>query len=706
MDFPFESEAPLNARSGDGLSPYVGLSPHPIASFTFCKPKRVFVDTNHGAAVALDEDGQLSVVRFSEADQGGKMDNVIESWNVTLVRISPDERCLALRMEETGLRVKHRANNAYLSYSVRSGKYGPGRILGIEWMDDTTLLLIATSGVELLRLNLPKKQIKSAKSISIDIDWYKFSFASGLLFLCCAPNKERIRVVLVRPPKSLQKLYKFQMQSDLGDGKRVSVPIESNEFFLANMYNRLFAIHVDTRHSLASVYAVGRERLDFKHSFVLLPGSVEVSVVDNVLIFHNLDQKLVNLFDIRTFVHGPVVPPMCLAPHMGEGSAGWGAGELKSHGRPPGIEMYGESWSFVDPDSVFIADRNMLFRFEIDLESISLCFASRSLLVQFLMKRSCSKERLLSSLREAIEERDNLKTIEGLFNLINQVYHHSVFRGAGRVSDRAGGLPSPLASPGGLDSSKSDASYPPTAPQTPVKEGSTSMILSPASTGALSPDPSLLESDRDSATKVYAGFVVLEQSDVYEHVFTTIEESHALDFKYFLAVVTEYVGSLHRYRLHVQHYLHQFMTDLIIKNGGYFLLHQYLQYHVIGDSTPTAMQLISLSGEYPPTFQLALDMLQRLKEHSLVIDILLERQRVSDVINYCLSNRVKLQEPERLLEIAHDIGNPYSYRSAVLALRFVAPQFASLLEETRDSDLLEPYTVEARSILSRASDMS
>jgi hypothetical protein len=230
--------------------------------------------------------------------------------------------------------------------------------------------------------------------------------------------------------------------------------------------------------------------------------------------------------------------------------------------------------------------------------------------------------------------------------------------------------------------------------------------------------------------------------------------------------VTEYVGSLHRYRLHVQHYLHQFMTDLIIKNGGYFLLHQYLQvcvqenrlfiphldhqtflnhspscdcscrlqYHVIGDSTPTAMQLISLSGEYPPTFQLALDMLQRLKEHSLVIDILLERQRVSDVINYCLSNRVKLQEPERLLEIAYEIGNPFCYRSAVIALRSVAPQFAALLEgmcffhllshvrftfshfvfifslwgetETHDSDRLEPYSVEAKSILTNASSMS
>jgi regulator of MON1-CCZ1 complex len=159
-------------------------------------------------------------------------------------------------------------------------------------MDDTTLLLISTSGVELLRLNLSKKQIKSTKSISIDIEWYKFSFASGLLFLCCSPTRERIRVVLVRPPKSLQKLYKFQMQSEVSDGKRVSVPIESNEFFLANMYNRLFAIHVDTRHTLASVYGVGRERLDFKHSFALLPGRVAVSVVDNVLIFHNLDQKV------------------------------------------------------------------------------------------------------------------------------------------------------------------------------------------------------------------------------------------------------------------------------------------------------------------------------------------------------------------------------------------------------------------------------
>jgi hypothetical protein len=137
MEIPFEVES-VRSPGGDGLSPYVGLSAQPIASFSFCKPRRVFVDENHGAATALDEDGQLSVVQFSGSDQGVKVDkytndsspsaftcphlhcgsesfvthfyaplchlfSVIESWNVTLVRMSPDERCLALRMEETGL---------------------------------------------------------------------------------------------------------------------------------------------------------------------------------------------------------------------------------------------------------------------------------------------------------------------------------------------------------------------------------------------------------------------------------------------------------------------------------------------------------------------------------------------------------------------------------------------------------------------------
>ena len=44
----------------------------------------------------------------------------------------------------------------------------------------------------------------------------------------------------------------------------------------------------------------------------------------------------------------------------------------------------------------------------------------------------------------------------------------------------------------------------------------------------------------------------------------------------------------------------------------FYQLHQYLQYHVIGDSKPVACLLLSLESVYKPARQLALDMMTRL----------------------------------------------------------------------------------------------
>ena len=44
----------------------------------------------------------------------------------------------------------------------------------------------------------------------------------------------------------------------------------------------------------------------------------------------------------------------------------------------------------------------------------------------------------------------------------------------------------------------------------------------------------------------------------------------------------------------------------------FYQLHQYLQYHVIGDSKPVACLLLSLESVYAPARQLALDMMTRL----------------------------------------------------------------------------------------------
>ena len=79
-----------------------------------------------------------------------------------------------------------------------------------------------------------------------------------------------------------------------------------------------------------------------------------------------------------------------------------------------------------------------------------------------------------------------------------------------------------------------------------------------------------------------SGFVVIEEVDMYKEIFVPLEEEKLLDINYFVCVLVEYVRSLHLFRLPVHIYLQQFVIYVLVKNSRHHILHQFLQYHVIG----------------------------------------------------------------------------------------------------------------------------
>ena len=59
-----------------------------------------------------------------------------------------------------------------------------------------------------------------------------------------------------------------------------------------------------------------------------------------------------------------------------------------------------------------------------------------------------------------------------------------------------------------------------------------------------------------------------------------------------------------------QHFLYELIINILVHNNCFYQLHQFLQYHVLGDSKPLACLMLSLESVYPPAHQLALDMLK------------------------------------------------------------------------------------------------
>ncbi|XP_078071714.1 regulator of MON1-CCZ1 complex isoform X8 [Mustelus asterias] len=105
---------------------------------------------------------------------------------------------------------------------------------------------------------------------------------------------------------------------------------------------------------------------------------------------------------------------------------------------------------------------------------------------------------------------------------------------------------------------------------------------------------------------------VIDQSDMYTHV---------------LSVFTE-----------KKHYLYELVIKTLVQHSLFYMLHQFLQYHVLSDSKPLACLLLSLESTYPPAHQLSLDMLKRLSTaNDEIVEVLLSKHQVLGALRFVRS---------------------------------------------------------------------
>ncbi|MEQ2158723.1 hypothetical protein GOODEAATRI_015345 [Goodea atripinnis] len=79
---------------------------------------------------------------------------------------------------------------------------------------------------------------------------------------------------------------------------------------------------------------------------------------------------------------------------------------------------------------------------------------------------------------------------------------------------------------------------------------------------------------------------VIDQSDMYTHVLSSFTERKDVSHKFIIAVLMEYIRSLNQYQITVQHYLYELVIKTLVQNNLFYMLHQFLQYHVLSDSKP------------------------------------------------------------------------------------------------------------------------
>ena len=383
--------------------------------------------------------------------------------------------------------------------------------------------------------------------------------------------------------------------------KGEEIEIKEKDVVLISIYEnrRYVAVVLNRPHQSSEIhlYAVSKDHSSLTRSHVLrvpVNGGIAVNVVDNLILVHHQPSAISYVFDIAApadfdgTVHRH--SPVCTASVRAPASAG------------SAVELYSQNWVTFQPDIVVDAKIGIMWRLKLDLKAGSCLSAVPNLpsLVAFLQQREGAKMILVDVFLDRCLASDgaSIRSIGAAFDLVNQEYR----RHLDQVMQNNLALPA--------------SSFPASA----FKSYSAGQ-----QTGGTSKQP--------------MARAVLEQSDLYTNVFTIVAENREIGLKRVLAILLEYYRSLSTNQIPPQHFLNELLINLLVQQKSWFQLHQLLQYHVISDSKPIACLLLSLESVYPPSYQLALDMLSRLgNSKDEICEILLSKKKVLASAKYAAKN--------------------------------------------------------------------
>uniref|UniRef100_A0A1A8HJE6 Chromosome 18 open reading frame 8 n=1 Tax=Nothobranchius korthausae TaxID=1143690 RepID=A0A1A8HJE6_9TELE len=320
-------------------------------------------------------------------------------------------------------------------------------------------------------------------------------------------------------------------------------------------------------------------------------GKFALNIVDNLVVVHHQSSQTSLIFDIKlkepdcaVNTHQPVLPARSIHPYRVSLS-----GPVVVPSQPPvPCQLYSSSWSVFQPDIIISASEGYLWYLQVKLAPMVHMLEDKGKLMDFLLRRRDCKMVILSVCSQILggHEEAGLPVVATVFDKLNQVYK---------------------------DYLEADQSY----------------------TAAMESGPGRGSAAQKRPVRTQA---VIDQSDMYTHVLSAFTERKDVSHKFIIAVLMEYIRSLNQNQITVQHYLYELVIKTLVQHNLFYMLHQFLQYHVLSDSKPLACLLLSLESTYPPAHQLSLDMLKRLSTaNDEIVEVLLSKQQVLGALRFIRS---------------------------------------------------------------------
>ncbi|NXS00866.1 RMC1 protein, partial [Oxylabes madagascariensis] len=581
----------------EGGGCYLALCARPV-HFEKANPVNcVFFDEANKQVFAVRSGGATGVVVKGLEDRNPISFRMEDKGEVKCIKFSLGNKILAVQRTLKSVDfLNFIPDSPQLEYTQEC-KTKNANILGFCWTSSTEIVFITDQGIEFYQVLPEKRSLKLLKNQSINVNWYMYCPESSVILLSTTVLGNVLQPFYFKGG-TMSKLSKFEIELPAAP-KSSKLSLSERDIAMATIYGQLYVLYL-RHHSRTSnstgaevvLYHLPREGSCKKTHILKLnrTGKFALNVVDNLVVVHHQDTETSVIFDIKlkgefdgsTTIHQFVLPPRSIQPYQIPVA---GPASVTSQAPVP-CKLYSSSWIVFQPDIIISASEGYLWSLQVKLEPVVNLLLDKGKLMDFLLQRKECKMVILS------------------------VCSQSKFKfTSGKVPN---------------SSTNSEYSLS-TEYKTLLSLWACISVV--VETGLSRSNPLLKRPVRTQA--------VIDQSDMYTHVLSVFTERKEAPHKFTIAVLMEYIRSLNQFQIAVQHYLYELVIKTLVQHNLFYMLHQFLQYHVLSDSKPLACLLLSLESIYPPAHQLSLDMLKRLSTaNDEIVEVLLSKHQVLAALRF------------------------------------------------------------------------
>lgn len=647
----------------------------------------------------------------------GPTTDSISEGPIIAIRYSLDTKVIAIQRSGQEIQFWDRETAETFSHKCRPESES---ILGFFWTDSQQcdIVIVKTNGLDLCAYKSESKSLQLVETKKLNVSWYIYTHESRLVLLASGMQCKTFHGFQISSA-DIVRLPRFEMVMAKSEANSKPV-LAAEDIFIVTVYGRIYCLQVDRVAMLLHSYRLYRDAVIQQGSLPIYSSRIAVSVVDNVLLIHQVDAKVVILYDLFADSRAPISAPLPLLlrgfPRSSSSSQFSGRESESSDGNVASSHeavTYADTWIFLVPDLVCDVANKLLWKFNLDIEAISASNSDVPSVLDFLQRRKLeankAKQLCLGITQTLILEHRPVPVVAKAINVLVSSYSHSI-----KTCSYLKGLKPEMPLNSGAQNSDADASA--------IERDAIGKSIIHESTTRV--DNETLDSEDEShftnleqnlkdayvggsvnnenspSNEAHSSYVtqssllsVQEESqltsaaispdEMYNFVFSPVDEEMVGDPSYLVAIIVEFLHSANLEKIRVLPNLYVLIIQLLVRNERYAELGLFVVNKILEPSKEVALQLLESGRQNTQTRKLGLDMLRQLGLHNDYVVLLVQDGYYLEALRYARKYKVDTIRPSLFLEAAF-VSNDSQHLAAVL--RFFTdflPGFKNTAEHNR-----------------------